>query len=500
MVGYRDAPLILASVSRTWCQIVVNNPLLWSTIIIDRSEDDYLERIHLFLNHSGKVPLDIVLFDHVTPTAHLQDLLLKHAHRFKTFVGHWAVPYFKFPFIRFPPRAPLPLARLEPLGTSADFMNWSEYAPPTNRTISTVPIPKCLHRVQLYQWTFDPESLIQFTYFPNLESLSISIKLESKHVQWDKVLWFERLRYLRLSISNTHWAGGSILESPWIEWLMCPVLVDLYLVYEEPSIEMYPQLEACLLRFKSLRNLRLHMNIRRKIDQDFDPSGFQNMRPSMFEGSLELAHITFLDSHPETELWAGAFTERFFSVFVPNRHLTWGYARFPSPTIFTNLKKMHILNWMTGDRSALVAPAMIKLEFPALEELYLEGFESDVPGLLDLHAPRLTSLRVSRVIPSDLRHISKSVSLISITHPEPGIYDADSWETYLPSVDRLRLNCHGRELFVPNVHPSQVHSVTIDTIWNNQIICPPHWTRDYISEVLGTVTDLNLEHHPSGYI
>jgi len=240
MVGYRDAPLILASVSRNWCYLAVNYPLLWSTIIIDRSEDGYLERIHLFLNRSGQVPLDIVLLDHVTPTAHFQDLLLKHAHRFKTLVGHSAETRFKN----------FPLARLEPLSTSADFMNWSVYAS-TNLRISTVPIYKCLHRVQLYQWTFDPESLTQFTYFPNLESLSISIKLESKHTQWDQVLSFERLRHLRLCVSNAQWAEGSMLKSPWIEWLECPVLEDLYLVYElnqYPSIEMYPQLEACLLR------------------------------------------------------------------------------------------------------------------------------------------------------------------------------------------------------------------------------------------------------------
>ena len=202
MVGYRDVPLILASVSRTWCQIAVNHPLLWSTIIIDRSEDDYLERIHLFLNRSGDVLLDVVLLDHVTPTDHLQDLLLKHAHRFKTLVGHSAESRFKA----------FPLARLEPLGTSADFMNWSVFTS-TNRRVSTVPIPRCLHRVQLYQWAFDPESLIQFTYFPNLESLSISIKLAPKHTQWDEVLSFERLRHLRLCVSNVQWANGSTLGS-----------------------------------------------------------------------------------------------------------------------------------------------------------------------------------------------------------------------------------------------------------------------------------------------
>jgi len=482
MVGYRDAPLILASVSRTWCQIAASHSLLWSTIIIDRSEDDYLERIHLFLNRSDNVLLDIVLLDHVTPTARLQDLLLKHAHRFKTLVGHSAETLFK----------DFPLARLEPLDTSADFINWCVYAP-TNRAISAVPFPKCLHRVQLYQWKFDPESLIQFTYFPNLESLSISIKLESKHTRWDKVLSFERLRHLRLCVYNTQWAEGSMLKSPWLEWLECPVLVDLYLVYEEPSIEMYPQLEACLLCFRFLRNLRVHMHVDDVTGGDFDASGFQNMRPAVFEGSLELAHITFLVSCSGTTPWAGAFTERFFSVFVPNRHLTWEYAQFPSPTIFTDLKRMHIVNWMTGDQRALVAPAMIKLEFPALEELYLEYFQSDVPRLLDFHAPRLISLRLSYFIPSDLRHISNSRSLISIIHLESYGHDTGSWETYLPPTDRLHLNLHISDLFALNVHSSQIHSVTMKTNWDEDIICPPNWTGDYISEILGTVTDLSVE-------
>ena len=138
MVGYREAPLILASVSRNWRHIAVNYPLLWYTIIIDLSEDDDVERIHLFLNRSGKELLDVVLLDHVTPTTRLQDLLLKHAHRFKTLVGHSAaMDAYNFP-----------LARLEPLDTSDDFINWSVYAP-TNRSWAPVPIPKCLHRVQL---------------------------------------------------------------------------------------------------------------------------------------------------------------------------------------------------------------------------------------------------------------------------------------------------------------------------------------------------------------
>jgi len=331
-------------------------------------------------------------------------------------------------------------------------------------------------------------------YFPNLESLSLSIKLESKHTLWDKVLSFERLRHLRLCVSN--FARGSMLKSPWIEWLESPVLVDLYLVYElnqVPSMDMYPQLEACLLRFRFLQNLRVNMQLRYVPIPGFDASGFQNMRPSTFEGSLELAHVTFFVGSTKTRTWAGAFTERFLSVFVPDTNLTWEYGQFPSPTIFANLKKMHIANWMTGDGSALVAPAMSKLEFPSLEELYLRDFGSDVPGLLDFRAPRLISLHVSRVIPSDLRHISNSRSLISIIHLESYGYTPRSLETYLPPADRVQLDLRVSDLFVHNVHPTQIHSVTLNIDWDKPIICPPHWTRDYISEMLGTVTGLNLK-------
>jgi len=237
------------------------------------------------------------------------------------------------------------------------------------------------------------------------------------------------------------------------------------------------------------------MHPRGATGRDFEAIGIQNMRTSMFKGSLELAHITFLESYPETETWAEALTERFFSVFVPNRDLTWEYGQFPSPTIFTNLKKMHIVNWMTGDRSALVAPAMIKLEFPALEELYLQNFRSDVPRLLDFHAPRLISLRVSDAIPSDLRHISNSRSLISIIHLELYGNNTDSWETYLSPAERLQVDLRISDLFVLNVHPTQIHSVSLNIIWDKPIICPPHWTGGYISEQLGTVTDMKLEAH-----
>ena len=480
ITSYRDAPLVLASVSRDWCQIAVHYPLLWSTIIVDRSEDDYLERIHLFLNRSGKVLLDIVLLDPVTPMPHLKDILIEHAHRIKTLVGHAESKGF-------------PLSRLEPLDTPASVVDWSVYTP-KNRRISSIPIPKGLHRVQLFQWRFDPESLIQFTSFPNLKSLSISIELAPKDIQWDKKLWFTQLRHLRLRVSNGDWHNRSMLRSPWIEWLECPALVGLYLVYDlidKPSEEMYPQLEARLLRFTSLRNLWVHLNVRATMSQGLGASELQNMRPSTFQGTLELVHITFLVSSSGMTAWAGAYTERFFSVFVPTTHLTWEYGRFPSPTIFTNLKKMHIVNWMEGDQSALVAPAVPKLEFPFLEELYLKWAE---PKLIDLlHAPRLRSLHTYGFIPSHLGHISNStISLICLRSlgNQPGLK-----EIHLPSVDKLRLDIPIDLLFDLNLHPSQnIHAITMNIDWDEEIICPPQWSTDYISKMLGTVTVLNLKH------
>ena len=40
--------------------------------------------------------------------------------------------------------------------------------------------------------------------------------------EWDKKVWFEQLRHLRLQVIDFN---------PGIEWLECPVLVDLDLVY-----------------------------------------------------------------------------------------------------------------------------------------------------------------------------------------------------------------------------------------------------------------------------
>src|SRR6266404_1170522 len=139
--GYRDAPLILASVCKRWYQISTAYPRLWSTIIVDQSEDDYLTRIQLFLDRSGRELLEIVLLNHETPMLRLNDFLIDHAHRFKTLVGYSAGRTFN-------------PSRIEPLKSPASFMNWCEYTS-TGRSVSTVLIPKCLRHIQLHQWNFD---------------------------------------------------------------------------------------------------------------------------------------------------------------------------------------------------------------------------------------------------------------------------------------------------------------------------------------------------------
>jgi len=92
IAGCRDAPIILASVSRVWYQIATSHPPLWSTILIDQSEGDCLEQVHLFHDHSGKELLDIVLLYHATPTLRLKELLMEHTGRFRVLVGLSAQP------------------------------------------------------------------------------------------------------------------------------------------------------------------------------------------------------------------------------------------------------------------------------------------------------------------------------------------------------------------------------------------------------------------------
>ena len=474
IAGFRDGPLILASVSRDWCQIAVNYPPLWSTIVIDQSEDDCLERIHLFLDRSGEGPLDIVLLSGVTPTIHLKDILIENAHRFKTLVGHSAESMF-------------PYSRLEPLEDSNVFVNWSEYTP-EGRRISSVPIPKCLHHVQLDRPAFDTGILIQLSTFHNLESLFISTGYTPEDTQWDEMLRFERLRHLNLEITVFFLHEGTILTSLLIGWLECPAIVTLRLFYclnRGLSEEIYLQLEAYLLRFRSLRKLQVHIMDNQSIDRGPVASRFENTRLSTFHGNLEFVHfITYPGG-----AWSAAFTERFFAIFVPQTTLGWVYAQFPSPAITPNLKKLHINGTVEGVQSALVAPEMTKLDFPFLEELYLRHREPKWMNFL--HAPRLTYLYINGFIPSDLRHITNSiVSTVYLKfqddHPGPR-------EIFLPPVIKLEVHLQINDIFHLKVHPSKIHAVTISVDWDKRVTCPSYWTMDYISRVLGTVTDIDLQ-------
>lgn len=42
----------------------------------------------------------------------------------------------------------------------------------------------------------------------------------------------------------------------------------------------------------------------------------------------------------------------------------WPYDQFPSPTVFTHLKKLHIACDVGGNQSALVAPEKTEVVFP----------------------------------------------------------------------------------------------------------------------------------------
>ena len=201
------------------------------------------------------------------------------------------------------------------------------------------------------------------------------------------------------------------MAPPWIGWLECPALVALRLscsLDESPFEEMYWQLEACLLRFRSLRKLQVDIIGSESIDRDPYASGFENLRLSTFDGNLEFVHLT-TDSG---SAWAAAFTERFFAVFILQTNLGWGYAQFPSPAITPNLKTMHINGSIEVVQSVLVAPQMAKLEFPFLQELYLQRREPKWMNFL--HAPRLIYLHIDGFIPSDLRHITNSI--VSTVH------------------------------------------------------------------------------------
>jgi len=476
IAGFLNGPLILASVSRNWCHIVATHPPLWSTIFIDQSENDHLERIHLFLNRSGKELLDIILVDPTSYNTHLRDVLMEHPDRFKSLTC--LSPGADFVYIG---------SRMGPLETHAGFMNWDAETKEGD-WIPYIPIPKCLRRVQLRTLRFNSRSLIQFTYFHNLKSLFINIPLEPEYVWSTQKLRFELLRHLHLDMDEF---GESDSDSSWMEWVECPALVDLDLVHNEIAFnKAYAHIEACLLRFIALRNLRVHLTFR-DIDKIFDISEIQNLNPYMFNGSIELTQLTFEGHH-----WLGsprrplveAITERIFSVFVPKTHLVWPYGQFPSPIIFASLKTMRILNLTEGNRSALVAQRWLnQVEFPFLEELYLEGTEPRLLGLL--RAPRLRTLHISGLIPSDLRYISNS--LISI-HLDLNGHNRDSWETYLPATHELQLDLSIRDLFRFKLHSSQIQSIII-TVYEQGEMCPPNWTADYVAKTLGTITELNIK-------
>ena len=439
-----------------------------------------MERIQLFLDNCGKALLDIIiLLYRATPTVRLRDFLIDNSYRIRTLIGVLAdEPYtYSNPF------------RLEDLETYAGFMNLGIYTRSLRR-ISTTPIPKCLRRVELRRSHLDSGSLFQFTQFHNLESLSISIEPDSINTLWDKKLRFELLRHLCLQVSYVDWGGEFSPEYLWVEWLECPALVDLDLTYQlnrYVSNATYARLEACLLRLKSLRNLRVHLASFDETSEVFDASEFQRMQPPTPNDRLELVQLMF---DQQECLWMGAFTERFFSVFLPNTHLAWPYGRVPLPSTFTNLKTMRISHSIEVDWSPLVATGVTELVFPCLEELYLED---KAPELLDLvRAPRLECLHIYGFVPSDLRHISNStLSSIHLTF----MSCAPSLRAiYLPSSDKMQLELSFSDLFDVYIHPSQFQHITIKFHWLEETLgpCPPYWMADYVSETLGTITDLEV--------
>jgi hypothetical protein len=483
--GLLNGPLVLTSVSIKWGQIAATYPPLWTTILIDQSEEDCLEQVQLFLDCSGKELLDIVLLYHGTPNLPLTDFLIGHADRFKTFVSLLTRFTATFTSQMEIPKTP--------------FMNWNI---PTSRRhrVSTVPIPKCVNHLQLPWASFDSRSLIPFTYLHNLKYLSMGITHEPKGVQWEKKLQFKQLQYLRLDVTcrDENRPIQFTSRSLWIDWLECPALVDLSLscsILEVTCDETYAHLEAWLLNLRSLQKLRVSISI--WLSGGFDTARLENMERSTFNVNLELVELR-LSGFGEAQLEM-ACTERFFSVFTPHTHLVWPYRQFPSPAIFTHLKTVHIIHVVEGDGSALAALSVTQVELPFLEELYLDGAmggrvlwstsQGPLPALLDLlRAPHLKSLCINGFIPLDLRHISNSnISSVSLRIMQ---WDEGPREVYLPC-DHLHLQLPVCDLFQLKIHPSLNQRVRIKTTWGEASF-PPIWTVDYVSEILGTVTDLTV--------
>jgi hypothetical protein len=258
--------------------------------------------------------------------------------------------------------------------TITPFIHWNTHTS-SSHTVSAVPIPRCVCHLQLRWAYFDLRSLLPFTSLHNLKSLSIGINHEPKDAQWDKKVRFELLQYLCLSISypKENQSTQFTSQSQWIDWFECPALVDLSLlcsILEVTCDETYAQLEAWLLNFMSLQNLQVYMDV--CVGQEVNPVRLQNMQHSTFNGTLELVKLRFSPDLRKSE-WRMALTERFFSVFTPYTHLVWPYGQFPSPAIFIHLKSMHIIHMVDGSSSALVPLAMTEVEFPLLEELFLEN-------------------------------------------------------------------------------------------------------------------------------
>ena len=64
--NYISDPLVLASVSRRWCQFITSSPQLWSYLLIDTDDDGVLEYLQLFLQLSRDTKLLIVLHGSAT--------------------------------------------------------------------------------------------------------------------------------------------------------------------------------------------------------------------------------------------------------------------------------------------------------------------------------------------------------------------------------------------------------------------------------------------------
>jgi hypothetical protein len=498
IVGHRDTPLILASVSRSWCDIAANFPPLWSTIIVDQSEQDHLERVYLFLDRSNKEPLEIILLDHESRiTRGLLDIITGHADRFKTLVSLSA-----------PSDDDFRSSQTQSIIAPTKLVHWSEFKS-RRRAIPVTQIPTCIPHVLLHPPScFAFNALIQFTSFHNLESLCLYITLGRQDHMWDKKLQFNQLRQLRLhaihkSPPNPPPANNlSNLEPPWLECLECPTLADLCLDYALEKGELnrtYPRLEAGLLCFKSLRNLYINVILNGRNIRAIDAVEIQNMQSSIFGGRLESVRLTFnrfpydpSEEHEVPESVGGTITERLFSVFVPNTHLAWEYAQFPSPIMFHNLKILHIIGYIVRNESALVAPETTQiLDFPLLTELYIQSQGTRWPDRLQVPRLELLHIRDALFLPSLYTQRSSNAPPIVPPRNSGGRLQ----DPYLPSAAKVQLDLSLPNLYQLNLHPLRTQDVTINIPCGSNLLisCPLNWTMGDVTEQLGTVIELNMK-------